>query len=114
MHCRLSAWALLTADDAANALNTGWAEFLAFGKAVLINPNFATLIKESRELEIQTEIDLAREDRYGYSDFLWNLQLLGLDFLPPVKGIKRELETDGCGLIGREPVGKWTRKYLSK
>ncbi|ASK27689.1 NADH-dependent flavin oxidoreductase [Neisseria chenwenguii] len=77
---------LFTADDALNALNTGWAEFLAFGKTVLINPNFATLIKEGREAEIQTEIDLDRPDRYGYSDYLWNLQPLGLDFLPPVKG----------------------------
>ncbi|MCP1661085.1 2,4-dienoyl-CoA reductase-like NADH-dependent reductase (Old Yellow Enzyme family) [Neisseria perflava] len=76
---------LFTADDALNALNTGWAEFLAFGKAVLINPNFATLIKEGREDEIQTEIDLNRADRYGYPDYLWNMQPLGLDFLPPVK-----------------------------
>ncbi len=79
---------LFTADDALHALNTGWVEFVGMGKTVLINPDFATLIYQGREAEIATEIDPDRADRYGYPEFLWNLQQMSLAFLPPLKGRK--------------------------
>ncbi|STZ77308.1 NADH-dependent flavin oxidoreductase [Bergeriella denitrificans] len=79
---------LFTADDVRRALDSGWVEFAAVGKAVLINPDFATLIYQGRENEIATEIDPERTDRYGYADYLWQLQLMAPAFLPPLKGRK--------------------------
>ncbi len=39
---------LLSADDVARAYATGWAEFIAVGKAVMMNPNFCHLAKTRR------------------------------------------------------------------
>ncbi|MCP2041577.1 2,4-dienoyl-CoA reductase-like NADH-dependent reductase (Old Yellow Enzyme family) [Neisseria sp. HSC-16F19] len=55
---------LVNADDLMNAYRTGWADFLAVGKAVLINPDFATLIKSGRADEIHTTFDMRRIDEY--------------------------------------------------
>ncbi|QPB41914.1 NADH-dependent flavin oxidoreductase [Rodentibacter haemolyticus] len=77
---------LFTADQLAQALGTGWAEFLAVGKAVMMNPNFATLIKTGREDEIQTTIDPERQADYRYPELLWQQQLQGPSWLPPLKG----------------------------
>ncbi|MCP1661232.1 2,4-dienoyl-CoA reductase-like NADH-dependent reductase (Old Yellow Enzyme family) [Neisseria perflava] len=62
---------LFTAEDVSKALQTGWTEFLGFGRTVLVNPNFATLMKEGRYDEIQTAIDPTRADHYGFGDFMW-------------------------------------------
>ncbi|MCW9733012.1 NADH-dependent flavin oxidoreductase [Avibacterium sp. 20-15] len=77
---------LFTADDLIAAYQTGWAEFLAVGKASLINPNFATLIKTGKEEQIQTAIDPERKTAYRYPEALWQQQLQGPSWLPPLKG----------------------------
>lgn len=77
---------LFTADQISDAFNTGWAEFIALGKTVMINPNIATLIKEGKENEIVTELDPSREDQYGIPDILWGLCQQGGAWLPPLKG----------------------------
>lgn len=77
---------LYTGEQIEKALNTGWAEFTALGKTVIINPNIGTLIAESREEEIVTELDLEREDRYDLGDFLWSLaEQGGHRLLPPLR-----------------------------
>lgn len=76
---------LFTADQIADAFNTGWAEFIALGKTVMINPAIATLIKEGRENEIVTELDPNRADQYGMPDILWGLCKQGGAWLPPLK-----------------------------
>ena len=48
---------LFTADDILAAFETGWAEFIALGKTVMINPHIATQIREGREAEIETRLD---------------------------------------------------------
>ena len=40
---------LFTADQILAAYETGWAEFIALGKTVMINPYIATQIREGRE-----------------------------------------------------------------
>lgn len=77
---------LITADQMLDALNTGWSDFIAMGKTVLINPTVATLIAQGREAEIVTELDPEKADRYGIPEFLWNLCTEGADWLPAVKG----------------------------
>ncbi|MDG2953996.1 NADH-dependent flavin oxidoreductase [Bisgaard Taxon 10/6] len=80
--------ALFTADQILAAYNTGWAEFIALGKTVMINPTIATLIKTGREAEIVTELDPNKPDQYGIKGLLWELCVKGSPMLPPLKGDK--------------------------
>lgn len=78
---------LFTADQILAAYETGWAEFIALGKTVMINPHIATQIREGREDEIETQLDPTRADRYGLPDTLWGFASSGTQsWLPPVKG----------------------------
>ena len=78
---------LFTADDILAAFETGWAEFIALGKTVMINPHIATQIREGREAEIETQLDTTRVDHYGFPDILWEFSASGTQsWLPPVKG----------------------------
>ena len=78
---------LFTADQILAAYETGWAEFIALGKTVMINPHIATQIREGREDEIETQLDPTRADHYGIPDILWGFTSSGTQsWLPPVKG----------------------------
>lgn len=78
---------LFTADQILAAYETGWAEFIALGKTVMINPHIATQIREGREDEIETQLDPMRADHYGLPDTLWGFASSGTQsWLPPVKG----------------------------
>ena len=78
---------LFAADDILAAFETGWAEFIALGKTVMINPHIATQISEGREAEIETQLDPMRADHYGLPDILWEFSASGTQsWLPPVKG----------------------------
>ena len=77
---------LFTADQILTAYETGWAEFIALGKTVMINPHIATQIREGREDEIETQLDPTRADCYGFPDTLWEFASSGTQaWLPPVK-----------------------------
>lgn len=76
---------LFTADQILAAYETGWAEFIALGKTVMINPHIATQIREGREDEIETQLDPTRADHYGLPDILWEFSASGTQsWLPPV------------------------------
>ncbi|WP_443090973.1 NADH-dependent flavin oxidoreductase [Basfia succiniciproducens] len=77
---------LFTAEQILEAYNTGWAEFIALGKTVMINPTIATLIKEGKENEIVTTLDPEKADQYGIKGILWDLCKNGGAWLPPLKG----------------------------
>ncbi len=78
---------LFNADQILAAYETGWAEFIALGKTVMINPHIATQIREGREAEIETQLDPAHPDHYGFPDILWEFSASGTQsWLPPVKG----------------------------
>ena len=77
---------LLTGEAIEQAFATGFCEFLALGKAVMLNPNIATLLQQKRYGEIESEFDPERADHYGYPDLLWQYNCDGGNWLPPVKG----------------------------
>lgn len=78
---------LFHADDILEAFNSGFAELIALGKTIMVNPNLATLILEGRENEITRFIDPKRTDHYGFPDLLWNHTTSGTQpWLPPLKG----------------------------
>lgn len=76
---------LLSAADVDRAWATGSADFLALGKAVLVNPSMATLLREGRYDEIETTLDPDRKDHYRFPDMLWQLTMQNLGFLPKLK-----------------------------
>ncbi|MGR3806606.1 NADH-dependent flavin oxidoreductase [Pasteurella testudinis] len=77
---------LRTPERMVQAINSGFAEFIALSKAVLINPDLVAKLQNGREADIDTEIDLSRPDRYRFPARLWAIQQKGLSFLPPNKG----------------------------
>lgn len=77
---------LFSAEQIVQAFNTGWAEFIALGKTVMINPTIATLIKQGCESDIVTELDPHKTDHYGIHGILWDLCVQGGPWLPPIKG----------------------------
>ncbi|MNY89705.1 NADH oxidase [compost metagenome] len=76
---------LFTADQIFEAYQTGWAEFIAVGKAVMMNPDLATLIANGQESDIVLAIDPQKADRYLIPDNLWEQNMNRLSYLPPVK-----------------------------
>lgn len=77
---------LYTADDIAQAWETGWAEFIALGKTVMLNPDLIELIANGREAEIHTHFDWQQTDRYRYTPAMLAGTRQGMDFYPPAKG----------------------------
>ena len=82
---------LYTGSDIAKALNTGWAEFIALGKTVMINPDLADLVRENCDADIQTALDPDRADHYRLPDPLWQRCLTNSPWLPPVKGMEHQI-----------------------
>lgn len=76
---------LFTADQILEAYLTGWAEFVAMGKTVMMNPDLIRLIESGQEDQVVTAIDPHKEDRYRIPDNLWNQNMQRLSYLPPVK-----------------------------
>ncbi len=76
---------LLDANDIDRAWATGTTEFLAFGKAVLVNPNLVELLRSGRYDEIETELDPTQPERYHFPHILWQYSLQGSEILPKVK-----------------------------
>ncbi|OOF47032.1 NADH-dependent flavin oxidoreductase [Rodentibacter trehalosifermentans] len=78
---------LYTPAEILAAFNTGWAEFIALGKTVMVNPNIAGKILRGDEAEIQRAVDPHQEDHYGFPDRLWHFTMTGTQaWLPPLKG----------------------------
>lgn len=80
---------LVTGEKIEQAATSGWAEFIAVGKAVMANKNLAILLKEGRLDQIRTEIDPNNKEYYGFPAYLWELEEEGLAFLPPLKKGKK-------------------------
>ena len=70
---------LYTADQILDAYNTGWAEFIALGRTVMLNPNLITLIKGGREKEIQSHFDWNKKDSYRYTPAMLQAKSEGMD-----------------------------------
>jgi len=76
---------LFSVDQILDAYETKWAEFIAVGKAVMMNPDLATLIANGRESEIVLAIDPHKADRYRIPNNLWQQNMSRLSYLPPLK-----------------------------
>ena len=79
---------LFTANQILEASLTGWAEFIAVGKTVMMNPDLAELIISGREDEIITAIDPDKADHYRIPANLWAQNMQKMSYLPPVKDDK--------------------------
>lgn len=70
---------LFTGKDLIDAYNTGWAEFLAVGRAVMLNPDLIDLIKNDQEDKIEKKFNWAHQDHYRYTDTMLEAKKQGLD-----------------------------------
>lgn len=83
---------LYTPTEILDAFNTGWAEFIALGKTVMVNPDIATKIINGNEDGIQRAVDPEQTDHYGFPDLLWNFTMSGTQaWLPPLKGQEAQI-----------------------
>ena len=81
---------IYTSEQAEKAMATGWAEFIALGKTLLLNPNWAELAANSGEFATEIDPDCAEE--YRLPARLLHLNLQGDQaWLPPVKGMERKI-----------------------
>lgn len=81
---------IYTGEQAEQAFATGWAEFIALGKTLLLNPNWAELAANGGEFA--TEIDPEHAEAYRLPARMLALSLQGtLAWLPPVKGMERQM-----------------------
>ena len=70
-----------SAEDVAAAKATG-VPLIALGRELLIDPEFATKLKEGREDEIVRLIDPTRADHHGLTETLWNIVLQTKGWVP--------------------------------
>ena len=81
---------IYTGEQAEKAFATGWAEFIALGKTVLLNPNWVELA--TNDGEFATEIDPDRAEAYRLPAQMLSMTLQGtFAWLPPVKGMERKI-----------------------
>ena len=80
---------LYSAQQVNDAFATGWAEMIALGKTVMLNPNWAQLVLDNRSNEIHTELNPKHATHYRLPSHLWALSIEGdKGWLPPVTGIE--------------------------
>lgn len=58
---------LKTADQILDAYNTGWADLVAVGRAVMLNPDLIDLIKNDHEDQIETKFSWKNAAHYRYT-----------------------------------------------
>ena len=76
---------LLSEKDINKALNTGFTEFIAVGRAIMINKNLGKLLKEGKGDQLELEVDKEHPEKYSFPKALWNMCLQGIDWLPKIK-----------------------------
>ena len=77
---------LLTYDEFNEAMNSGFCEFVAAGKANLLNKDLGVLLKEGKADEINLELDPDHPEKYLIPNELWKACLTVPGWLPPIKG----------------------------
>lgn len=79
---------LLSLEDAVNAFDSGFAEFVAMGKTLLLNPDLGKRLQSGESGSIETEIDPEKgAAHYQLPGLMWQMSLDGAAaWLPPVKG----------------------------
>ncbi len=79
---------LTTLEQAAEALQSGCAEFVALGKTLLLNPDLGRQLQNGESLPVETEIDPEKTAAdYQLPSRMWEMSMEGtVAWLPPVKG----------------------------
>ncbi|MFR0771599.1 MAG: NADH:flavin oxidoreductase [Limosilactobacillus pontis] len=73
---------LFAEEKGLKAFNTGWADFLAVGGAVELNPHLIQMIKDGKEDEIQSEFDWEKMDSYRFTPAMLYGTLAGNAMFP--------------------------------
>ena len=76
---------LYTDKDFNKALNSGYSDFIATGRASMLNKDLAILLKEGKGDKLNLAIDLDHPENYSFPSQLWNMCEQGPDWLPPLK-----------------------------
>lgn len=77
---------LKTESDLNKAVDTGFSEFIGIGLASMMNRDFGILLKENKGDKLEVELDPDHPERYLMPKPLWNMCLLNMNWLPPIKG----------------------------
>ena len=77
---------LKTESDLNKAVDTGFSEFIGIGLASMMNRDFGILLKENKGDKLEVELDPEHPERYLMPKPLWNMCLLNMNWLPPIKG----------------------------
>ncbi len=77
---------LLSLDDFNSAMNSGFCEFLATGKANLLNKDLGILLEAGKGDEINLALDPEHPEKYLIPNELWKACLTYPGWLPPIKG----------------------------
>lgn len=70
---------LYTGKQIREAYQTGWAEFIALGRAVMLNPELIQLIQTGHDEAIETTFDWRHADRYRYTPAMLQAKRENLD-----------------------------------
>ena len=73
-------------DEFNKAMNSGFCEFIAAGKANLLNKDLGVLLEEGKKDEINLELDPEHPEKYLIPSELWKACLTVPGWLPPIKG----------------------------
>ena len=77
---------LISDKDFNKALNSGNTNFIAAGRVSLLKKDLAILLKEGKDDKINLELELEHPEKYSFPIKLWDLCLIGGNWLPPIKG----------------------------
>ena len=71
--------------DFNKALNSGYSDFIATGRASMLNKDLAVLLKEGKGDKINLALEPDHPEKYSIPKKLWNFCVNGGDWLPPIK-----------------------------
>ena len=66
---------LLSYDDLSKALDSGYADFIGVGKALMLNKDLGILLKEGKKDKINLEIDPEHPEQFQMPKMLWGMSI---------------------------------------
>ena len=66
---------LLSFEDLKKALNTGYADFIGVGRAIMLNKDLGILLKEGKTDKIILEIDPDHPEKFDFPKMLWGMSI---------------------------------------
>ena len=76
---------LYTDKDFNKALTSDYSDFIAAGRASMLNKDLAILLKEGKGEKLNLTLDPDHPEKYSFPKKLWDLCIKGGDWLPPIK-----------------------------